>query len=268
MLRITLVVIGIFLLGTLLGLGISLPQQTNHSTKTPNQEPNTMQNELYQETLSQKEALIEELGLEITRLSEHYNKTTSQLEALNTSLENMESAPLPNSQDPKITPEEDAISDEEDNAEQRSSEERKNEFVDRMRDTMLDTWAEEWDKASPESQERIASIAESQQKLLDIRLEMRNADTEQKQEKLQQDYESIRKYLQDTLHTEQNAQLSTLAQRYGISGQENIDRFIADTRNQLQTPVFQTESQRGRGSSFGGPRGERSGRDRNRGGFR
>jgi hypothetical protein len=59
--------------------------------------------------------------------------------------------------------------------------------------------------------------------------------------------------MNQTMKDEQNAQLSNLAEKYGVSDPEKLDQFVRETQKTLSSPIFQS-NQRG-----GGPRGGRGG---------
>lgn len=142
--------------------------------------------------------------------------------------------------------------DGEDSAEQRE------QFVNRMRDGMVNRWTEEWEKAPPASKERITAISDLQQNLMDTSMAMRNAETDEERAALREELESTRAVLRETISTEQDAQLAQVARDAGINDDKAVAQFVKETRSVLSGPVFQS----GGPGSFGsrGGRGGRGGR--------
>ena len=130
---------------------------------------------------------------------------------------------------------------------------RREEFVNRMRNGMLDRWDREWETATPESKERITAIANYEQELMDIRGGIRSAQTDEERLIIIEEMSTTREAMNQTMKDEQNAQLSNLAVKYGVSDPEKIDQFVLDTQKTLNSPIFQGGRGGGGGFSFGGP---------------
>jgi hypothetical protein len=248
------VVAGALLIGVVAGTFIKPPNttlQTAISLPT-SAESDESDDALYQDSLQAKNTEIIEL--------------TKQVEALQLDLDQAnQSATLA----PPETPAEDAIeqanleeSEPEEEADPRrrrrqpddeESRAQREEFVDRMRNGMLDRWDREWETATPESKERITAIANYEQELMDIRGGIRSAQTDEERSIIIEEMSTTREAMNQTMKDEQNAQLSNLAVKYGVSDPEKIDQFVLDTQKTLNSPIFQGGRGGGGGFSFGGP---------------
>ena len=138
------------------------------------------------------------------------------------------------------------------------SAEQREQFANRMRDGMVNRWAEEWEKAPLASKERITAISDLQQLLMDTSMAMRDAETDEERAVLREELESTRRVLRETISIEQTAQLAQVARDAGIQDDKAIAQFVEETRSVLSGPVFQSGGSGGFGSRGG--RGGRGGR--------
>jgi hypothetical protein len=212
-------------------------------------------NSFYQNSLDAKESVITELTEENRRLTDYIAKledkaseAVNQITTMDEVFDIADDSPAMNADaetrrrrrnwDPE---------DEEGRA-------RRQEFVNRMRSNMLDVWDKEWENASPESQERISAIAQYQQDLMDIRGEIRGAETDEDRQLIFEEMNAVRDALNQTLKAEQNAKLNALAEKYGIRDEADINAFVRETQETISSPAFQSNTSRGAGA-FGGGRG-------------
>lgn len=138
--------------------------------------------------------------------------------------------------------------------------EEREEFFNRMRGRMVDMWNEEWEKADADSKARITAISDYQQELMNARIAMRDAETDEDREALRAAMEQTETQLRTTIATEQRAQIRTLAQSHDLSTDSGVDAFVAETRQLMSSPVFNFGGGgwgRGRGDRGGGGRGPR-----------
>ncbi len=270
MVRMICVVAGALLIGVVAGTFIK-PPNTALQTTTPVSTATEFDDASYQDSLQAKDTAISELTDENYRL-------TQQVESLQL---NLEQASQTATLAPPTATTEDAI--EQANLEESESPEeaepqrrrrrpddeesraRREEFVDRMRNGMVDRWDREWETATPESKERITAIANYEQDLMDIMGGMRSAETDEERAVIIEEMRTTREAMNQTMKDEQNAQLSNLAEKYGVSDPEKLDQFVRETKKTLSSPIFQS-NQRG-GFGGGGPRGGRGGFGGGGGGF-
>ena len=257
MVRLICIVAGALLIGVVVGTFIKPP---NTALQSRTSAPVTTESDdaYYQDSLQAKDTQISELT------DENY-QLTKQVEAQQLDLDQAnQSATLA----PPDTPAEDAVeqvnleeSEPEEEADPRrrrrrpddeESRARREEFVDRMRNGMIDRWDREWETATPESKERITAIANYEQELMDIRGGIRSAQTDEERSIIIEEMSTTREAMNQTMKDEQNAQLSNLAVKYGVSDPEKIDQFVLDTQKTLNNPIFQgSRGDRG-GGGFGG----------------
>lgn len=265
MIRIALAAVGVLLLGIIIGHSINSPVLTEESTRTAPVDSSNLQNESYQEVLGQKETEIQALYDDNKELEDKLASVSLEFASMRKLMDETQMASIQEIETEEVVEPEDSRDwgrgrewTEEERAER---EERRAEFVNRMRDDMLNRWDKVWENSSPESQARISEIAEKEQELMDLRLAMREAETDEERDELRQAYEATRESVRDTMKTEQNAQLTAMAEKYGISKPEDIEQFIRDSRDQMKNPVFQS----GGGGDW---RGGGGGGDRRGGGGR
>lgn len=135
--------------------------------------------------------------------------------------------------------------------------EQREQMINSMREGMVDRWTEEWEKASPESQERITAISTYQQDLMDSRMAMRDAETDEERELLRGEMQYTQEALRETVSAEQNAQLTQIAESLGLKGEKELNTFVNETRTLLSSPIFQSGGRGGSGGFTGGRRGGR-----------
>ncbi|MFP6581801.1 MAG: hypothetical protein VCD00_04525 [Candidatus Hydrogenedentota bacterium] len=254
------------LLGTLV-LGLIIGNLLSGDTNTPTEVAITPISgaetgpDSYQEMIATKEAVIAQLtdkNVELNALVRRY-------------AEEMQEQPEPPVEN---IPTEEIVSDESSeavNEESDPQDERRNRWGDRsrwedpeqreqminsMREGMVDRWTEEWEKASPESQERITAISTYQQDLMDSRMAMRDAETDEDREILREEMRYTQEALRETISAEQNAQLTRIAESYGLKSDKERNAFVQETRKLLSSPIFQSGG-RGPGGFTGGRRGGR-----------
>lgn len=131
---------------------------------------------------------------------------------------------------------------------------RRESFRARMQESMGEFFDEEFAKsADPATQERLAAIEEYSQFFIDARQRMRDAQTDEAREALQQELADARGEMQALIQEQRASMLQDLAKRYGVPAAEQ-DKFVRALERTVETPFF-----RGGPGGFGGGRGGGSG---------
>ena len=265
MIRITLTIIGIFLLGILVGYVIPSNEQSSTSSPPIIANPSDS-NELYQATLAKRDQEIDSLMDERRILEEQLEASLLELEKLKATHKETVMALVSEGeapQDDESQPNEEIeLTEEEQEAIRLERELRREEFATRVRDSIAERWGDAWDNAPPDSQKRISEIAQYQQELFDMRMDMRSAESDEERAEMMKAAEDLGESLKSTIKTEQNAQLTRIAEKYGISDPKDINGFLEETHSQLENPVFRSDFGFGRGGRGRG--GDRGGRGRSR----
>ncbi len=222
MIRLTLTIIGIFLLGILVGYVIPENDSEPISSASTIAEISD-EDELYQQTLAKRDLEIDSLVEEKITLEEQLEQTRLDLEKLKTTHKETLMA---------------LVSEEEQEARQLEREQRREEFASRIRDSIAERWGDAWDNAPPDSQKRISEIAQYQQELFDMRMNIRSAETDEERAEMIKAAEELNDSLKSTIKTEQNAQLTRIAEKYGITKPKDVKGFLNETQSQLENPVF------------------------------
>lgn len=259
MIRLVSIFAGTLLIGVVIGSLLRPPRTTisNHdkqSTDSPAPNP------FYQDSLDAKESVIADLTEENKRLADYVSTLEAEV-SVAAEQQVTTDAVFEVTSEPPVS---DASPDSETRRRRRSwdpeGEEgraRREDFVNQMRANMLDVWDGEWENASPESQERISAIAKYQQDLMDIRGEIRGAETDEERQVIFEEMNATRNALNQTLKEEQNAKLGALAEKYGVKDEADVAAFIRETQKTIRSPAFQTNASRG-GRSGGGFSGGRN----------
>jgi hypothetical protein len=260
MIRLTLTIIGIFLFGILVGYVIPKNDSEPISSAFTVAEISD-EDELYQQTLAKRDLKIDSLVEEKTNLKEQLEQTRLEMEKLKTTHKETVMA-LVSEEAPEDTEdssiEEVELREEEQEARQLEREQRREEFASHIRDSIAERWGNTWDNAPPDSQKRISEIAQYQQELFDMRMNIRSAETDEERFEMIKAAEELNDSIKSTIKTEQNVQLTRIAEKYGITKPKDVKGFLNETQSQLENPVFQSDFSRRGG--FGGHRGGRSSR--------
>lgn len=218
------------------------------------------QEKAYQDMIAVKEATITELTEENAELAARIEALTAEAQRTEAVFEfesfgDEFSEEVPNPAGEKAT--EDADEDRRRwggrNGEPPTPEERE-ELFDRMRGRMVDMWTREWENAAPESQARITAISDYQQELMNGRMAMRDAETDEERDALRASLEETEAVLRQTVSEEQRYRIQELSEKHDLDTPEGVDAFISETRQLMRSPIFTFGSG---GWGRGGGRGRR-----------
>lgn len=137
------------------------------------------------------------------------------------------------------------------------SEERAAEFREGMNQFYDDAIAS---ADTPEAQDRITSIRDYSQQMMDLRQQMRNAADDTTREALRADMEAMRDEMRPLIRDQQNYLLQQAAASAGVNN-ANVQRKLADAlRDTMRSPFFMPGFGSARGGPGGGPGGPGGGR--------
>lgn len=136
-------------------------------------------------------------------------------------------------------------------------EERRQEFATRMRQRVDEMFGAEMAKSNdPVVQERLTALNEQVQYMMDLRQQMRDAQTDEDREVLRQTIDQTRDNIRTLTEQQQEYMLRQLAAQSGITSTNAQDQFIAGLRDVQQSPYFNPGLMGGgfggRGGGFGG----------------
>lgn len=152
-----------------------------------------------------------------------------------------------------------------DTPEQREA--RRQEFVTRMQDNLTQFFTGELDKSgSPETQERLIALENQIHDMMNLRMQMRNAETDEERQALEQAFGETMTAARDTMKEQQREMVNSLATQFGINGKENRQAFQQALEAAVDSPFFSDNpaaimfggggrSNGGRGPGGGGRRG-------------
>ena len=167
-------------------------------------------------------------------------------------------------EDQEVIPPEDesSLADTEPQRDQSRWENRRREFgveMENRRNQWVEYMDERWETSDPETRERISALTEHQNTLLDIRDQMRNADTDDERQQLRESMGGTFQSMRQITMEQQNSMLSQVASEYGISSQDDQTAFNQAVQDVVSDPLFQLGSP-GRGVFPGGRGGFGGGR--------
>lgn len=123
---------------------------------------------------------------------------------------------------------------------------RRQEYVTAMRERFRETMdAEIQEAADPVAQERLGMISIYAEDVMDLRGQLRAAETDEEREDLRIALEETATALRGLVQEHQDYKLRQFAAEYGITGAEKQDAFLNSLRETLESPLP------GRGFSWG-----------------
>ena len=105
----------------------------------------------------------------------------------------------------------------------------------------------------PAEQDRLASLAEYSDYLFDLRSQIRNADTQEAREALEQEYETAVSEARRVAQEQQRSMIARVAESYGITSSQQQEAFVQSVRGLMDDPLMR--STRFMGGWRGGPGG-------------
>ncbi len=134
---------------------------------------------------------------------------------------------------------------------------RRQEFVTRMQDNLTQFFTGELDKSgSPETQERLIALENQIHDMMDLRMQMRSAETDEERQALEQAFGETMTAARDTMKEQQREMVNSLATQFGINGKENRQAFQQALEAAVDSPFF---SDNPAAIMFGGGGGRNSG---------
>ena len=156
---------------------------------------------------------------------------------------------------------------------------RRQEFATRMQDNMANFFTGELEKsATPEMQERLVTLEQKTQEMMDLRNQMRAAETDEEREALGAAFGETMSAARDIMQEQQDDMLGAIASQFGITKESEQAAFEQAVRAAMDSPMFSDnpgallwsagrQADGGEGGDGGGGRSF-SGRGFSGGGFR
>lgn len=105
----------------------------------------------------------------------------------------------------------------------------------------------------PVAQERLRSIGEYTDYLMELGSQMADAESDEEREQLRQTMDETRESLQSLVRDQQEYMARDLAAQYGITDEDKQDAFISSLSELRDSPFFNSRLMQGGGRGRGGP---------------
>lgn len=92
----------------------------------------------------------------------------------------------------------------------------------------------------PAEQQRLAALAEYSDYLIDLRSQMRDAETPEARDALEQEYETALSEVRQVVDEQQRSMIVNMAQSYGITTTEQQDAFVESVNNLMDDPLLRS----------------------------
>lgn len=92
----------------------------------------------------------------------------------------------------------------------------------------------------PAEQQRLAALAEYTDYMMDLRGQMRDAETPEAREALEQEYESAISEVHRVVDEQQRSMIAHMAESYGITTPQQQEAFIQSVRNLMEDPLLRS----------------------------
>jgi hypothetical protein len=151
---------------------------------------------------------------------------------------------------------------------------RREEFAARMQDNMANFFTGELEKSStPEMQERLVALEQKTQEMMDLRNQMRAAETDEEREALGAAFGETMTAAREIMQEQQADMLGAIANQFGITKESDQAAFEQAVRAAVDSPMFSDNPGAllwgaGRGGDVGEGFGGRGGGGFGGGGFR
>jgi len=116
---------------------------------------------------------------------------------------------------------------------------RRQEFATRMQENMSNFFTGELEKsATPEMQERLVALEQKTQEMLDLRNQMRAAETDEEREALGQAFGETMAAAREIMQEQQGDMLGAIATQFGITKEADQAAFEQAVRGAMDSPMF------------------------------
>jgi DNA repair exonuclease SbcCD ATPase subunit len=116
---------------------------------------------------------------------------------------------------------------------------RRQEFATRMQENMANFFTGELEKSNtPEMQERLVALEQKTQEMLDLRSQMRAAETDEEREALGQAFGESMNAAREIMQEQQGDMLGAIANQFGITKEGDQAAFEQAVRSAMESPIF------------------------------
>lgn len=116
---------------------------------------------------------------------------------------------------------------------------RREEFAARMQDNMANFFTGELEKSStPAMQERLVALEQKTQEMMDLRNQMRAAETDEEREALGQAFGETMTAAREIMQEQQADMLGAIASQFGITKESDQAAFEQAVRAAVDSPMF------------------------------
>ncbi len=116
---------------------------------------------------------------------------------------------------------------------------RRQEFVTRMQDNLTQFFTGELDKTgSPATQERLIALENQIHDMMDLRMQMRRAETDEERAALEQAFGETMTTARNTMKEQQREMVDALATQFNITGKEDRQAFQQALEAAVDSPFF------------------------------
>lgn len=116
---------------------------------------------------------------------------------------------------------------------------RRQEFATRMQENMSNFFTGEMEKSStPEMQERLVALEQKTQEMMDLRNQMRAAQTDEEREALGQAFGETMSSAREMMQAQQGDMLGAIANQFGITKESDRTAFEQAVRSAVDSPIF------------------------------
>ena len=116
---------------------------------------------------------------------------------------------------------------------------RRQEFTTRMQENMSNFFTGELEKSNtPEMQERLVALEQKTQEMMDLRIQMRAAETDEEREALGQVFGETMSAAREIMQEQQGDMLGALANQFGITKEADQAAFEQAVRSAIESPFF------------------------------
>lgn len=116
---------------------------------------------------------------------------------------------------------------------------RRQEFATRMQENMSNFFTGEMEKSStPEMQERLVALEQKTQEMMDLRSQMRAAQTDEEREALGQAFGETMSAAREIMQAQQGDMLGAIANQFGITKESDRAAFEQAVRSAVDSPIF------------------------------
>ena len=116
---------------------------------------------------------------------------------------------------------------------------RREEFAARMQENMANFFTGELEKSNtPEMQERLVTLEQKTQEMMDLRSQMRAAETDEEREALGAAFGETMSAAREIMQEQQDDMLGAIANQFGITKESDQVAFEQAVRSAMDSPMF------------------------------